>query len=58
MGQKAEDDFPTTWYKEDQKCNHAHTGRIQIHTETDAALTDGVDDDMALGRSCTQMVDT
>lgn len=28
------------------------------HTETDAALTDGDDDDMAFGRSHTQMVDT
>lgn len=30
----------------------------QIQTETDAALTDGDDDDMAFGRSRTQMVDT
>lgn len=34
---------------------NAHT---EIHTETDAALTDGDDDDMAFGRSRTQMVDT
>lgn len=34
---------------------HTHT---QIHTQTDAGLTDGDDDDMAFGRSHTQMVDT
>lgn len=30
----------------------------QIHTEADASLSDGDDDDMTLGRSHTQMVDT
>lgn len=41
-----------------QEAMHNCLAHTQIHTETDAAMTDGDDDDMAFGRSCTQMVDT
>lgn len=43
--------------RSDAVLSGTHTN-AQIHPEIDAGLNDGDDDDMAFGRSHTQMVDT